>query len=189
MSHRRTAYIDAFWRWIASACLMLVPMQALAQQGASASGHARAEVLQPLEVVPRADLSFGSISVANGQAGTVRVPADGRALLYSSAVSPTCSGQSKCAAHRASFEVAGDANRSYRIAIPATVTARGLATGAQLIVGGLETWSLNTPGAVTGGRLDENGHDLFFVGGTLQIPVQTRSDLFRAEIPITIAYH
>ena len=162
---------------------------AFAQPGAEASGHAQAEVVVPIRVIPLARLSFGSVVVAPSGESAVELDPDGSPARYRNAAQSNCSGQTDCAPHLASFEVTGEANRSYRINLPEGVTAYGLRTGVGLPVVRLKMRSLNTPDSGLDGRLDNAGRDLFFVGGTLQLPAGTRPDVFRAELPVIVTYN
>jgi hypothetical protein len=155
----------------------------------SERGIAQAEVVKPVRVISLADLSFGSIAVSSNAAGTVRVAADGSPAAYERAARPECTGQAQCAPHRASFDVTGEAGRAYSVALPASVTAIGQRTGAPLLVGALEMYSLNAPSLQSRGLLNESGRDTFFVGGVLQLPAGTRPDLFRAELSVTVSYN
>lgn len=165
------------------------PLSVNAQNSDSGQGVAQAEVVKPLSAIPLADLSFGSIAVGRDVPGQVRVAPDGGPAAYFNSARAQCSGQVDCAPHRASFEVVGEANRTYRVSLPRFVTARGANTGAQLVVDELEVRSLNYPGAADGGWLDAEGRDLFFVGGTVNIPARTATDTFRAQLPITVSYN
>jgi len=55
-------------------------------------------------------------------------------------------------------------------------------------VASLEMRSLNTS-ARGGGRLDQAGKDLFFVGGTVNVPIGAVTDMYRAELPVTVFYN
>ncbi len=166
-----------------------IPLSVNAHSGRSGQGVAQAEVVKPLRAIPLADLSFGSIAASNNVAGRVSVAPDGSAVAYFNSRRARCSGQIDCAPHRASFEVSGEANRTYRVSLPRSLMARGAKTGARLIVDALQVRSLNHPGASNSGRLDTAGRDIFFIGGTLTIPAETVTDTFRAQLPITVSYN
>ena len=167
----------------------LVPMPAHAQSGQSAQGSASAEVVEPIRAVSLADLSFGAISVARGGAGQVEVDPDGSTVRYLQAARPQCGGGGGCTPHPGSFAVFGAANQTYSVSLPFQIIARGRQTGRGLVVGDLETRSVNAAAQASGGRLDRHGRDTFFVGGTLSVPAGTPSDIFTAELPVTVSYN
>lgn len=173
---------------VAPAVLAASSIVAHAEPGATTGGQAQAEVVQPLRAIPLADLSFGSIALTASQAGSVSVPADGGAVSYTSSVRSACGGDSACAPHPASFEVTGEADRSYRVTLPGNVIATGQLTGTTLAVSDLVMRSLNQPAMDQGGRLGADGSDRFNVGGTLDIPAGTQPDLFRAQLPVLVSY-
>lgn len=162
---------------------------AQAQTGAQAYGHAEAEVVVPIRAMPLTDLSFGAIVVGSAGEGAVRIAPDGSPPLYLNTARSSCSGEAECMPHRARFSVSGEPSKSYRVVLPQTLTAVGMRTGAGLPVVSLEMRSLNAPSATGEGLLDSAGRDSFFVGGTLQVPPGTRPDVFRAELPVIVAYN
>jgi len=165
----------------------LWPEPSKAQDTAKSQGQAETRVVAPLSTALREALSFGSISVGAGDGGSVSVSSDGttRFLGVSQA---HCSGRSDCSAHRAVFEVTGESERTYSVSLPRSVVARGERTGSALAVDSLEMRSLNTS-ARSGGRLDKAGKDLFFVGGSVNVPSGTATDIYRAELPVTVFYN
>lgn len=165
------------------------PVPVKAQPSPSGQGVAQAEVVKPLRAIPLADLSFGSIAASSDVAGSVSVAPDGGAVSYFNTRKAACSGQTDCTPHRASFEVSGEASRTYRVSLPRSIMASGAKTGARLVVDDLEVRSFNHPAASNGGRLDTAGRDVFFVGGKVTIPARTVTDTFRAQLPITVSYN
>ena len=153
------------------------------------TGHAQAEIVEPIHAIPLAELSFGSIAIGGAGDGSVRVAPDGSQAQFSSAVRSTCDGSASCTPHRAMFAVRGEAGRMYRVIMPTSVTVRGEQTGARLTVDELIMQSRNSPSMHNGGLLDEQGRDRFYVGGTLRVPVRTRPDHFRTNLPILVAYN
>lgn len=190
MNGARTLLGIGLMRFLPAAC-GLCATAALAQPGMQASGRAEAEVVVPIRAVRLADLSFGAIVVGAVGDGTVEVPPDGSPPRYSDAAKAGCSAQSECLPHPARFGVSGEPDRSYRISLPGSIMASGISTGAGLPVTNIVVRSQNDPadGGGAGGRLDNAGQDIFFVGGTLRVPAGTRPDLFRADLSIIVTYN
>lgn len=163
----------------------------LAAQGTSAcceSGRAVARIVAPLKVIPLAELHFGSLVVGAQDGGTVTVRPDGGATVYSGSARSGCALGVRCGAHPGWFRVEGEPARQYRITLPPTVMARGLALPVLLEVRQLELLSRELGSSTGLGQLDERGHDQFLVGGTLEVPAGTAADIFRAELTLTVAY-
>ncbi len=175
-------------RFLPAAC-GLCATAALAQPGMQASGHAEAEVVVPIRAVRLADLSFGSVVVGAVGEGSVEVAPDGSPPRYVDAARSGCSGQSECLPHPARFGVSGEPDRSYRVSLPGSIIASGVRTGVGLPVMNIVVRSQNDPAGAGEGRLDNAGHDIFFVGGTLRVPAGTRPDLFRADLSIIVTYN
>lgn len=190
MPARRNSDLQPIVRFVAAVlCGFALAPAAFAQIGASVSSRAEAEVVIPIRAVPLSDLSFGSIAVRSAGEGSVEIAADGSPPRYVNTARSSCSGQPDCMPYRASFDVSGDPGRRYRVSMPARIVAYGVRTGAGLPVVSLEAHSLNAPSAAGEGRLDNAGRDRFFVGGTLQVPAGTVPDVFRAELPVIVAYN
>lgn len=162
---------------------------AIAQTNGQAAGRAVAEVVIPVRAVPLSDLSFGAVVIGAAGEGSVAVAADGSAPRYNNATRSRCAGEAQCMPHPAKFEVSGEPGRSYRVSLPRQITAYGVRTGAGLIVGSLDVRSVNAASSQGEGRLDNGGHDNFFVGGVLQVPAGTTPDVFRAELPVIVTYN
>ena len=165
----------------------LWPELSMAQDTAKSQGKAETHVVAPLSTALRDALSFGSIAVGAGNGGSVIVSSDGT-TNFLGVSQAHCTGRSDCSAHRAVFEVTGEAERTYSVSLPPSVVARGERTGSTLAVDSLEMRSLNTS-ARNGGRLDKTGKDRFFVGGTVNVAIGTDTDIYRAELPVTVFYN
>jgi hypothetical protein len=174
---------------IAAALLCLSTVPAAQARDASASGDASASVVRPLRTTALADLSFGAITVGGGQTagGSVTVAALGNSTSFAGSVRPLCNGGGACQPHPARFAVSGEGARSYRVALPASLSATGSRTGAILPVERLTLHSSNSAGT-SGGLLDASGNDRFTIGGTLQVAPGTPADSYRAEFSVTVSY-
>lgn len=67
--------------------------------------------------------------------------------------------------------------------------AIGRRTGYPLTVSQMTFSSTNGSTALGGGQLDQEGEDIFFVGGTLQLPAGTPADLYQADLPVSVSYN
>lgn len=152
------------------------------------SGDAIARIVAPLKVFPIAQLHFGSLVVGAQEGGTVTVRPEGGTTIYGGSARSGCALAASCGAHPGRFRVEGEPARQYRITIAATVRARGQSRGVLLEVSQLELLSLGLGSSTGQGQLDEGGRDQFSVGGTLEVPAGTAADVFRAELPVTVAY-
>lgn len=182
----------AVWRSLmalAAAVLPAFSVPALAQPGTQTIGSAQAEVVIPIRAAPLSDLSFGSLVIGPEGAGTVEVSPDGTPPRYANTARSGCSGAEDCTPHPAHFEVSGEPGRSYLVHLPDQIIAYGLRTGASLPVIALTMRSTNAPSVMSGGRLDNDGRDNFFIGGIVQVPGGTRPDVFRAELPVIVTYN
>lgn len=174
----------------AALALALLPSSVHART-ATATGHATATVVAPLQAVAVRDLDFGTVAVAVAQGGSVVVsPGGGSAAQYGGSARQACLSGPDCAVpHPALFRVQGEEGRDYRIAIPATVQARPESgAGAALVVDQLTVRSASQPGAGAQGRLDPQGADSFEIGGTIRIPAGAEPARYRAQVEVLVTY-
>ena len=174
---------------IAALVLAAFSPAAYAQDKVEANGTATAEVLEPIRAIPIAELSFGTLSVSSSQPGSVRVKPDSSETEYLSSASPQCTASIGCLPHPGAFAVSGEADRYYSVTIADRLTAIGSRTGTTLLVTQLSVSSKNQPALSRGGQLDLNGEDVFYVGGTLEMPAGTQSDLYHADLPLSVTYN
>ena len=151
-------------------------------------GVARAQVVQSLSAQAINDLQFGRITVSELEGGEVIIAPMPGVVQYTGGVRGECRGAGACSASPARFDVRGEPLRRYTIAIEAEVEAIGERTGEILRVERLRTDKTLADPAVLTSALDEFGKDLLTIGGTLVVPAGSVTDLFRAELPITLAY-
>jgi hypothetical protein len=166
---------------------------------ASASGVAAATVVSPVAVRQIADLDFGLVASNAGSAGEVLIAPGGGQAAYSGSARRGCSGGASCPApHAASFEVSGEANRTYSIAAPESVSVPGEAASATggpgtalpqvLQIEAFRFRSVSRPEAGAAGRLDSAGCDRFELGGTLRVPAALPPARYRVTVPVIVAY-
>lgn len=175
---------------VAAIALASNAMPAIASEAdrATAPGHASAMVVKPITVAALADLSFGAIAVGENATGTVVVSASGAPVRYTGSARAGGTSLHHGIPHPATFSIAGDPGRSYRVSVPRSILAKGSRTGRELPVTRLVLRSANAPSASAGGRLDDDGRDLIDIGGTLSVPAGTLPDVFRSELPVVVTY-
>ena len=178
---------------IVAATALLSPLPALAQSGpASAAGAASTTIVAPIAVRQIADLDFGVIAASSGQAGSVTILPGVAAARYGGSAQQACTAGGECPApHFASFEVTGEANRSYMIAAPASVVLSGEPAGSAaptLRVEAIGLRSASRPDAGPAGLLDPSGRDRFDLGGTLRLSGEMAPARYRVSIPVIVTY-
>jgi len=175
---------------IGAACGLAYPAGAQPGQTGTAQGWATASVIDPLRAVQEQDLSFGAVTSRPATSGAVTVDPSGGPASFQGGAQAACPGTAAtiCTAHPARFAVSGEALRTYTIDLPDQIVAQGQRTGTGLVVGNLISRSRNRPELDRGGALDIYGKDSFTVGGTLAVPAGTRSDIFRADLPVLVQY-
>lgn len=175
---------------IGAACSLASPAAAEPGQTGTAQGWATASVIDPLHAVQEQDLSFGAVTASPTTSGEVTVDPSGGTASFHGGAQAACPGTAAtiCTAHPARFAVSGEALRTYTIDLPDQIVAQGQRTGTSLVVSNLISRSRNRPDLERGGALDLYGKDTFTIGGTLAVPAGTRSDIFRADLPVLVQY-
>ena len=182
------------WLMVLAVASVTAASPALAAgNSAMAMGNAEATVVLPIAVTQAADLDFGVIVSNPGSAGTVVLGPTTAPAQYLGGVQAGCDATSGCPiAHAARFDVAGEANRSYAITAPASISITGQAadgSAAQaLTVEGISLKSASRPADGAAGMLDGNGHDSFSLGGTLQVPASLPPARYRVSLQVIVTY-
>lgn len=146
--------------------------------GARNSANVSVRILQPVTVMNLSNLSFGRFQSREG--GTVTVTpsatrsASGVKLIGGAEFYP------------ASYSIAGEPGRVYRVILPNTVTS----SPGGLHVSDFTIWSANSGALLTAGigQLDGTGGDALNIGATVTVPPDVRPAHFTATFPITIDY-
>lgn len=179
-----------------SACALVLTAAAAwlcgapAQAREGAAGTASARVIAPLTTMPVADLDFGTVGVSGGGGGSVIVGPAEDGAAYSGSARAVCGQGTGCPRpHPARFDVSGEAGRTYRVALPRSVSARADMAGApDLEVADLALRTASQPATTNRGSLDAAGRDAFTVGGTLVLPRGTVPARYRAQIEVVVTY-
>jgi hypothetical protein len=146
-------------------------------QSSSATATATAVIVSPITITRTADMSFGNI-VADADGGTVvLVPAGTRTLT--GLTSPSLPGTVTAA----SFTIAGLANATYAITLPAT---HDISNGVQTMT--VNTFTSNPSGT---GTLDATGNQPLNVGATLNVGANQASGTYTnaAGFTVTVNYN
>lgn len=168
------------------------PAWAATGQSASAQGRAEAVIIEPIVAVSLNDLDFGALTASLTASGSVTVDVDGRAS-YAGGAAPACIGGCSGIAP-ARFLVSGEAERSYTVNAPTTITASGtLVSGGgsapDLVIDALTVHLDSHAGSLTNiGQLDVKGEDRIAVGGRLNVPAGTAPAHYRATLTIMVTY-
>ena len=174
--------------FVVVACILSVAPLSNVKAKDIQDGVARAQVVQSISVQAINDLRFGRITVSEWEGGAVIIAPLPGAARYTGGVRGECRSVAACSVSPARFDVRGEPLRRYTIAIDAEVEAIGERTGNILRVERLRTDKSSADLVPLTSALDEFGKDFLTIGGTLIVPAGTASDVFRAELPITLAY-
>ncbi|MEM8616153.1 MAG: DUF4402 domain-containing protein [Pseudomonadota bacterium] len=155
---------------LAAAIAAILPAQSLA---AEVSSDAGAKIIAPLQIANSTALYFGTVAPSLTAADDVVVSAAG---------GKTCGSELTCLTNdhtAAAFMVTGEADKTYTISLPSSVT---IANGA----GG--TMSIDQfTGSKAGGTL-VSGTDTFTVGGTLNVAANQATGEYTGTFVVSVDY-
>ncbi len=160
---------------------VLVAMVGFSAASYAQSVNASATIVTPISVTGVDDLQFGNIN-ANG-AGTVILSTAGLRTPSANITLPSTQGDPKAA----KFTVEGQANFTFSIQLPTTVTlnhSSGAGTGTMTV-------GTFTSDPATTGTLDGTGKKDVLVGATLNIGASQAAGTYTSASPftITVAYN
>ncbi len=162
--------------------MVLATQQMKAQSGASAStsATAKATVVTVLSIVKNSDLNFGSFA-PSATDGTISVELNGNRYVTGGIIV-----LDQIGAQNAAFTVNGTPNAGYYVKLPTeegntTIPLTGPQGADPLII-----TSLVHDG---GGTLDENGQDLFSVGGKLSVKANQPAGEYTGTFDVIVAYN
>jgi len=156
---------------------------------AQTTTDAGAVIVDAITLTQTADLHFGVMTLPSGDVDIVVTPASVRTASVPANI--TLLGAAPTA-HAAAYTVAGGADLTYAITLPADATVEITET-----VGGLVTLAVNdfnavvaSEGAGTTGTLSGLGADSFNVGATLTVPVVgTTAGIYYGTFDVDVAYN
>jgi hypothetical protein len=158
----------------AAAGLVLAAGVARAQSSATATATASARVLTKIQLTKTSDLNFGDL-VAGAALGT--------AVVNTAGVRSSTGGVSLAVGtvSQAAFTVQGEPNKSYTIAIPASVT---ISSGANNMTVNTFTSNLASPATLPAG-----GSQALNIGATLNVGANQATGSYTNTFNVTIAYN
>lgn len=192
MGYRTGRFVRSWLAGAAAVGATAMSLSAAHAAGANATGVALATVVSPLAAVEIADLDFGTIATSAKMGGSVIVPAGSGVAAYTGGARSGCDTAGCANAHSARFVVTGEANRSYVVSTPDSITITGIfasggaAPGLKVSAIGVSTES--RPGSGPHGRLDDGGADRFGVGGVLEVPAGLGAARYRVSVPVVVTY-
>lgn len=171
---------------IFAAIVLMVNFSGKVMGQATENTAAAAKLITPISITENASLHFGTMSVLAGTGGTCILSTQG---VRSKTDGVSLSSQTP-AATNAAYTVAGQANATYAITLPSTITVTES-------VGGVQTMTISSLLARTAsagsngltGTLDGSGNDTFTVGGTLTVPAGKLAGLYEGAFDVTVAYN
>ena len=148
------------------------------------SNDANAEIITPITLTADVDLEFGKLAVQTLQGGVVELTPAAATVATSTLGVTLLTGTTRTAAK---YTVGGIQNYVYTITVP---------VGSIPITSGLNTMdvydfvflSIATPSA-TGGTLDVNGTDNFYVGAKLQVAQAQAPGVYTGTFNVTVNYN
>lgn len=164
-------------KFFAIAALFLgFSVNAMAQQTGNATATAGATIVSPLRISKTRNLEFGTIVANASEAGTVTLATTNEATSEASGVTMAPGSTS----YTAIFTINGDANRTFKITMPATVTLAGpgIATMDITLAKNLNA----TNNALT------DGTSTLYVGGSLAVAANQAAGAYNGEFNVAIAY-
>jgi Domain of unknown function (DUF4402) len=165
---------------VASGLALLASSSAFAQQNASATAAANAQVITPISIAKDTDMEFGKIAVG-ATGGTVVLGTDNSATPSGSISRPAQSAGNPAAA-AAAFTVTGEGSYTYSITLPSSpVTLTGSVSGTMT----LDTFVSNPSGT---GTLS-SGTQSLKVGATLTAGNNQASGTYTGTFSVTVAYN
>jgi len=161
-----------------SIVLLAFTAGAFAQNTDTEQTTATATIVGPLTLTKVSDMNFGTIAVS-AVAGTVQLGTDNsRTPLGGVTLVPPAAGVA------ASFTVAGEANETLAITLPADGTVTLTGAGPAMAVNGFVHSAGATP------SLNGSGAAAFTVGATLSVAANQASGVYTsANFPVTVSYN
>jgi hypothetical protein len=146
---------------------------------------AGAVIITPISITETAALHFGVMSVLTGTAGTCVLSTTGSRSATGgvnlSASTPT--------ATNAAYTVAGQANTTYAITLPGSITVTKAVTLETMTIGSLLARTASAAADGLTGTLNGSGGDSFTVGGTLSVAAAQTTGTYTGTFDVTVAYN
>lgn len=159
---------------VASALPMMAAGGGAVPPTASAAASASAKIYQPISIKKTSDLNFGAM-IATPNSGKVVLDTAGVRTASGGAVLASAAGVAA-----ASFQVDGEPNVAYNLALPASIS---ITSG-----GNSMTVDTFTSDAATT-QLDSKGTQAFNVGASLSVGANQAAGLYSGSFSVTVAYN
>jgi hypothetical protein len=130
----------------------------------------------PITITKSADMNFGNAAVQAGTGGTVVMAPAGTRTATSGVTLPAVTGTVAAA----SFSIAGQANYTYAITLPASATT--ISDGASHTMT-VDTWT-SSPSST--GTLNGSGAQTLTIGGTLHVGAGQTAGSYTSGTPFTV---
>ena len=163
---------------LSALAILVIGFAANVSAQSTASASASATIVTPISITKTLDLDFGNVA-ASGAAGTVIINPAGARSTSGGVSLPVIPGTVSAA----SFNVAGQANYTYAITLPASVV---ISSGANNM-----TVNAFTSTPTTTGTLSAGGAQTVNVGATLNVGAAQASGLYTSATPfdVTVNYN
>jgi hypothetical protein len=155
--------------------LVLVGFAAPAYAQTSAQATGSASIIQPISITKSTDLLFGTVAKPSSGSGTVAINATSGARSVGGGVTAVGAGTG-----RATFAVAGDANRAFSATVPASFTLGNGVPADNITV----TLTGDTP--LT---LDGSGAAVIGVGGSFTLASGQTVGAYTGNFTVSVAYN
>ena len=160
----------------------------MAQTSATvAATAAGSKLIVPMTLTQTAPLHFGTINILAGTGGTVELPSNSIARVFSAGVVASTVAP---LATNAAYNVTGTMNATYALTLPATVVVTETvgATAVMTISALTARFNLAAADAVVS-TLSATGTDNFTVGGTLTVAAAQIGGIYAGTFPVTVDYN
>lgn len=160
------------------------PVAAVAAPGDTftISGNGRANVVEPVDIQPVADLRFGRI-VQPATAGTLTIGVDGSETSTGGVTAAMNTPQGPNGRGPAAFAVFGDANRRFLVFHSNSIT---LTSGTSFMTVSNLDANAGPPGF---SNLDANGYYALFIGGELAVAANQPAGVYTGTFEIRVQYN
>ncbi len=141
----------------------------------SATASASATIVTPITITKNVDMNFGNAAVQAATGGTVVLAPAGTRTATSGVTLPAVTGTVAAA----SFDVAGQANYTYAITLPSSLT---------ITDGGSNSMTVNsfTSTPASTGTLSSTGTQTLTVGATLNVTAGQAAGTYTSGTPFTV---
>lgn len=165
---------------LAAFAFIMLGSAAASHAQSTASATSTATIVTPITITKTVDMNFGNVAVSASSPGTVVLDPAGSRTPSGGVTLPAVTGTVAAA----SFDVAGQANYTYTITLPA---------GTHTITSGVNSMNVDTftSSPSTTGTLSASGTETLTVGATLNVSAGQASGTYVSGTPfdVTVNYN